>query len=413
MSLSTESAGSLSSLEWPAQGLDLGGLAATGWRPVPFREFVVKVHSRCNLACDYCYVYQSADQSWRSRPAVMSYETIRRTAVRIARHAEGHGLRDVEIVLHGGEPLMAGPALIDFAARELRAAAPPGCRVGLTLQTNGVLLSERILALLGSHDIGVAVSLDGDSAGHDRHRRHANGRGSHAAVMRGLALLSARYRRLYRGLLCTIDLANEPLRTYEALLETEPPRVDFLLPHGTWSAPPPGRPVHADGGTPYADWLITVFDRWYGAPRRETGIRYFEEIMNLVLGGQSRSESIGLSPVALVVVDTDGTLQQVDTLKTTFAGAPETGLTVFDHDLDDALRHPGVVARQIGLSALGDTCMRCPVRDICGGGAYAHRYRAGDGFRNPSVYCPDLGKLIGHIGRRVRRDVAELSGGGR
>lgn len=30
-----------------------------------FMEFVVKIHSRCNPACDYCYVYDMADQSWR------------------------------------------------------------------------------------------------------------------------------------------------------------------------------------------------------------------------------------------------------------------------------------------------------------------------------------------------------------
>ena len=40
-----------------------------GW-PVPLRQFVLKVHSRCDLACDHCYVYQSADQSWRGRGEV-------------------------------------------------------------------------------------------------------------------------------------------------------------------------------------------------------------------------------------------------------------------------------------------------------------------------------------------------------
>jgi uncharacterized protein len=395
--------------EWPARGLDVGRLEATGWRPVPFQEFILKIHSRCNLACDYCYVYESADQSWRSRPAVMSVETIRTLAARVARHAERHCLQEIEIVLHGGEPLLAGTALIDFAVREFRATAPPGCQVGITMQTNGLMLTERVLDLLGSHGIGVSVSLDGDRVGHDRHRRHANGRGSHASVMHGLTLLAERYRPLYRGLLCAVELANDPMRTYEALLETGPPRVDLLLPHGTWTTPPPGRPAHDDGLTPYADWLISVFDRWYGAPLRETGIRCFEEIINLVLGGQSRSENIGLSPVAMIVIETDGTLQQVDTLKTSYPGAPETGLTVFDHDFDDALRHPGVAARQIGLSALCGTCMSCPVRDVCGGGAYAHRYRAGSGYRNPSVYCPDLQHVIRHIGRAVRRDLAELA----
>ncbi|HEX2315844.1 MAG TPA: FxsB family cyclophane-forming radical SAM/SPASM peptide maturase [Thermomonospora sp.] len=395
--------------EWPADGLDLDRLRDVGWRPAPFREFVLKIHSRCNLACDHCYVYEGADQSWRTRPRRMPAAVVAATAGRIAEHARAHGLTEVGVVLHGGEPLLAGGPAIGRAARLLRAAAPPGCRVDISVQTNGLLLTEPLLDLLARHDVGVSVSVDGDRAAHDRHRRHADGRGSHAAVMRGLSLLAGPYRAIYRGLLCTVDLANDPVATYEALLETAPPKVDLLLPHGTWGAPPPGLDPGGTG-TPYADWLAAVFDRWYRAPRRETGIRFLEEIIHLILGGRSRTESIGLSPVALVVVDTDGTLQQVDTLKTAFPGAPETGLTVTDHAFDDALVHPGVVARQIGLSALSAACLRCPVRDVCGGGYYVHRYRPGDGYRNPSVYCRDLRGLIEHVSRRIRRDLARLDG---
>lgn len=42
---------------------------------------------------------------------------------------------------------------------------------------------------------------------------------------------------------------------------------------------------------------------------------------------------------------------------------------------------------------------------ICGGGLFAHRYRAGDGFHNPSVYCADLLHLIKHVGRTVQADI--------
>jgi uncharacterized protein len=396
--------------EWPARGLDVQGLATSGWRPVPFREFILKIHGRCNLACDYCYVYEAVDQSWRSLPSVMSEETVRQTAWRVARHVERNDLGEIEVVLHGGEPLLAGTKLIDLAVREFRTAVPAGCRVNVTMHTNGLLLTERTLDLLAEHEVGVSVSLDGDREGHDRHRRYSHGGGSHTRVMGGLTLLAERYRTLYRGLLCVVDLANDPLGTYRALLETDPPRMDLLLPHGNWSEPPPGRPAADDGRTPYADWLIAIFDRWYGAPVRETGIRIFEEIMNMVLGGQSHTESVGLSPVAMVVIDTDGSLQQVDTLKTSFAGGPQTGLNVADHDFGDALWHPGVVARQIGRAALSTTCSGCRIRDICGGGAYTHRYRAGDGYHNPSVYCPDLLKLIDHIAGTVRDDLLRLEG---
>jgi uncharacterized protein len=80
------------------------------WRHRSFRSisFVLKVHSRCDLACDHCYVYEAADQSWRGRPKAISDDVLRRTSGRIAEHATRHGLARVQVVLHGGEPLLAG-----------------------------------------------------------------------------------------------------------------------------------------------------------------------------------------------------------------------------------------------------------------------------------------------------------------
>jgi uncharacterized protein len=47
--------------------------------------------------------------------------------------------------------------------------------------------------------------------------------------------------------------------------------------------------------------------------------------------------------------------------------------------------------------------------NVCGGGLYPHRYRPGEGFRNPSVYCPDLLRLIEHVSARVTADVARIT----
>ncbi|MEV5710604.1 FxsB family cyclophane-forming radical SAM/SPASM peptide maturase [Actinoallomurus sp. NPDC052274] len=387
--------------EWPA-GLDVAGLRSGGWRPIPFREFVLKIHSRCNLACDYCYMYEMADQSWRSRPRRMERAVLDQTARRIAEHVHAHGLDRVKLVLHGGEPLLAGAERLAYAVRAVRAAVGPGTRVDVRVQTNALRLNAGFLRLFDELDVAVSVSLDGDEEAHDRHRRRTDGRGSHAAVKAGLALLTdGPYRHLFAGLLSTIDLRNPPVRTYEALLAWGPPQIDFLLPHGNWSTPPPGR-VPDGPDTPYADWLIAAFDRWYDAPRQETRVRTFGEIMQLLLGGASTTESIGLSPVAVIVIETDGAMEQISALKSAFPGAPATGLHVERDSFDAALLLPSVAARQIGLDALAPACRSCAVRRVCGAGLYAHRYRAGAGFANPSVYCPDLFRLIAHIRGRVQ-----------
>jgi uncharacterized protein len=392
-------------LEWPFT-LDVPALLADGWNPVPFREFVVKVHSRCDLACDYCYMYEMADQSWRDRPRRMSTEIAYHTATRIGEHARAHRIPSVTLVMHGGEPLLAGRELIAELVYATRAAVGPAVPVNTKIQTNGVGLDDSYLQLFRELDVQVGVSLDGAPEAHDRHRRFRSGRGSYQAVAAGLdRLRQANFRHLFSGLLCTIDLCNDPIATYKALSEFDPPRIDFLLPHGTWAAPPPGRMPGAPD-TPYADWLIAIFDHWYPSP--VTPVRVFEEIMHLLLGGDSQTEMLGLSPAKTVVIETDGAIEVADNLKVAYHGAAATQLHVARNRLDEALILPSVAARQLGLRALSRPCRSCRIHQICGGGLYAHRYRHGTGFFNPSVYCPDLLRLIDHIRQAMQADIDEL-----
>jgi uncharacterized protein len=371
----------------------------------PIRQVLLKIHSRCNLACDYCYVYQNVDQSWRDQPVTMSEPVVELAATRIAEHAARHRLSAVTVIFHGGEPLLARKTLIGYAAQALRSAAPAGTRVDLRLQTNGVLLDDAFLDLFDRHDIRVGVSLDAGEIGNDRHRIFPTGQGSYRSVARALRLLGRADRRhLYGGILCTIDLRNDPMEAYRSLLEFDPPRLDFLLPHGNWTTPPPGRPT-AGGTTPYADWLIPIFDRWYATRPQRTGVRLFEALIDLLLGGPSRSEAVGLGPVDLLTIETDGTIEQGDTLKTTEDGMAATGLHLRSAGFDDALALPEFRARQSGLAGLAATCRTCPLVRVCGGGLYAHRYRADNGFDNPSVYCPDLTALIRHVQARLRADL--------
>ncbi|HEX4811801.1 MAG TPA: FxsB family cyclophane-forming radical SAM/SPASM peptide maturase [Nonomuraea sp.] len=392
--------------------LDVAALLAEGWTPLAFQQFVLKIHSRCDLACRYCYVYEMADQSWREQPRRMSEAVADRAIERIAEHASRHDLAEIDVILHGGEPLLAGPELISRLVRGVRGAVDTGTRVNVGVQTNGVRLDEAYLQLFESLEVRVGVSLDGDAEGQDRHRRFADGRGSHAKVSESLRRLTAGpYHHLFSGILCTIDVRNDPVRTYRALLEYDPPAIDFLLPHGNWATPPPFREPGSPE-TPYADWLIKIFDVWYDSPVLQTEIRLFGEIMRLLMGSHSRAEIVGLSPVRMVVIETDGSIEQSDILKSAYHGAPETRLHVLTDPLDHALLHPAIVARQIGAAALSETCRQCDLLSTCGGGLYAHRYRPETGFAEPSVYCPDLYRLISHIAARCARDVARLRGAG-
>ncbi|MER7132627.1 FxsB family cyclophane-forming radical SAM/SPASM peptide maturase [Streptosporangium saharense] len=365
---------------------------------------MLKVHSRCDLACDHCYVYEHADQSWRGRPKVIADRTVVRAAERITEHVVRHSLDSVHVVLHGGEPLLAGAARLGRIAAELRGRLDGLCALDLRVHTNGVLLDGRFLDVFAEHGVKVGVSLDGDRVSNDRHRRYADGRSSYDRVIAAVGLLRRR-PELYAGLLCTIDVANDPVAVYRALAALEPPGVDFLLPHANWDTPPV-RPAP----TAYADWLIEIFEVWFSEGAR-VPVRMFESIMRTSRGGSSLTESLGLGPSDLVVIETDGGYEQADSLKTAYDGAPATGFDVFGHDLDTVSTNTGILARRQGLDGLCETCRACPVVDSCGGGLYAHRYRTGSAFANPSVYGPDLFKLITHVRSRITMHAHAVSGG--
>jgi uncharacterized protein len=290
--------------------------------------------------------------------------------------------------------------------RKIRAAVDARVKVEGCIQTNGTQLDQETLRALASLDIHVGISLDGDVASHNQNRRYSNGRGSYVQAAQATRLLMA-YPSIYSGLLCVVNVQADPVATYEALLEFAPPTVDFLLPHGNWSFPPPGW-SDSSSAVPYATWLIAVFERWYAATSRETRVRLFEEIIHLLLGGSSEIEALGLTPTSLIVVETDGSIEQADALKSAYDGAAATGLHVARDPFDAALRLPQIAVRQIGLRALSNECRACRLRRICGGGLYPHRYRAGNGFRNRSVYCADLYALIMHIRARVIGDLGTL-----
>ncbi len=382
---------SVSPLRPTANGTELGH-PHDDVSTAPIREFVLKVSSRCNLRCSYCYVYAMGDESWRRQPAIIPSHIVSAAATRIAEHAAHHGLDRVGVVLHGGEPLLCGPDGVAIIADTLRRAMPSGVMLDIRLQTNGVLVTEDFMRVFRKHRILVGVSIDGSPAAQRRRPTRA-GSDTYAAALRAIQMLRRpETSDLYAGVLSVVHLDSSPAETLAMLSELDAPDVDLLLPHATWDKPPiPG----------HGAWLAAAFDIWFDQRPVRLHVRLFRDVLGLVLGMQVASPHVGLAPSQYAVIDTDGGLQATDVLKAAYDGAADTGMNVATHSFDELLRHPAMITRQGGATALADACRSCRELTVCGGGNYVHRYRPGHGFQNRSVYCGDLLHLIGHVRRRL------------
>lgn len=77
--------------------------------------FFLRVAASCNLDCDYCYVFKHRDMSWKNMPSIMHREIVVKFAERLKEYTDKFALKSVNIIFHGGEPLMCGEQrIIEF-----------------------------------------------------------------------------------------------------------------------------------------------------------------------------------------------------------------------------------------------------------------------------------------------------------
>ncbi len=359
--------------------------------PPRFRVAIVKIASRCNLNCSYCYVYNLGDTTYLAQPRVMARATVDALLRGVAEHCARHALEDFRFVFHGGEPLLAGPDFFRYFVARAAAVLPAGTRALFTLQTNGTLLTAAWCALLRELGVSVGISIDGPKARNDAHRVDRAGRGAYDRIRRGWDLAVA--GGLQPGLLAVIDVEAEPLEIFAHVLELGPRRVDFLFPDANHATPPAGR-LGARSPTPYADWLLAIFETWIAPETPPVHVRLFEHVIGAVLGVRGNSDALGPGANEIVVIETDGGIEPVDVLKACGNGITKTPLNVAANALDDAFSIPIVALYHFSNERLCATCERCTIKGICAGGYLPHRYAEATGFENPSVYCADLTKLI-------------------
>lgn len=360
--------------------------------------FLIKIASRCNLACDYCYMYRHADQSWQSQPFVMSANHRNLLAFRIAEYVKVNQSKEIVVVFHGGEPLLAGIETIVETTQRIRDSLPYFCKVDFSLQSNGVLLTQSILNKLKLYKIGVSLSIDGPKEAHDRHRVDHKGLSSFEAVEKSLKLLMD-YPSIYSGLIAVIDPLIKPENLFDFFADFNPPQIDFLLPDANYNKLPPGRDKNLDL---YSSWLIKAFDLWF-EKYSYIPVRTFDSILRSIVGLPGDTDSFGFGDVSLLTIETDGSYHDLDVLKITENGFTSLGTTLDDCDIATAISSSFQIQehrKYLTLEGLSTECQTCSIVNICGGGSIPHRY-AEDGFKHPTVYCHEMMELIHHAKKRL------------
>jgi uncharacterized protein len=148
---------------------------------------------QCNFACQYCF---QADRGDNGRPADrMSMDTAARVAQWLEERLDGIRPRTLVLTFFGGEPLMNLPVLLDLAARARDLTRARGVRLGISLITNGFLLTPDVVDRLVPLGLSsVKVTLDGDRETHDRMRPLRGGQGTFDRIIANIRAAAGRVK---------------------------------------------------------------------------------------------------------------------------------------------------------------------------------------------------------------------------
>ena len=361
---------------------------------------LLKTASRCNYDCTYCYVYRGPDTGWRRQPSRMSREVIYAICDSLAIQAHDQEV-GFATVLHGGEPLLLGFEDLAMLLHGLRDNLPPH-RYPISIQTNGALLSSRLLDLFADTCTSVSVSVDGPATANDIARLDRRGNSTHAATIRGIRRLRAHQdsKFLFAGTLSVIQPSVSPESVYRFLKDLGWPGMDFLLQDGNHDHPPRGKANFQS--TEYGDWLSALMDL-YLSDDSPVPIRMFDDLIKLCVGGEGRKEGMGDNAYGILIIESNGELRKNDTLRSSYDGADSfsSPWNVLSTSIAEVLSSEDFAEYATMQTPTATACRECRLVSVCGGGMPLYRWSSERAYDNPSIYCHDHAKLIRHVITRL------------
>lgn len=360
-------------------------------------NIVVKIASRCNINCVYCYMYNHEDKSYLKQPKFISESTINSFVNRLLEHAIEDDVKKFNICLHGGEPLLLGKKRLVHFVKSFDILKQKNISVEFTLQTNALLIDDEWCEIFIENEIGVGVSVDGPKEINDIYRIDHNNRGTFERIMRGIICL--RNNNMAVGTLSVMNLHADPSYLYKSFKSMKIPYLDILFMDLNYD----NFGKFIDGmNYSMSDWYIKLFDEWFNDNEtNKIRFRLFDNFIGNILGDNTSADMVGTAEKSILVLETNGDMEPVDSLKICGESFTKRNYNVTTNKIKDLIENDIVYLYYKSGTFLPKKCLACPIMEICGGGYLSHRYSSEKGFNNPSVYCNDLLKVITHIQNKV------------
>lgn len=146
-------------------------------------EMVLVVTSQCNMACPYCFEKQTK--------GAMDSQLIARLLQYTTKRIDEEGLRHVNTILYGGEPLLNVLACKEWLTSLREKTEQRGVQLTAGLITNGTLITGDFLDFYAQFNTPmVQITIDGPRDIHNQRRILKNRQGSYELLLDNLVLIA-------------------------------------------------------------------------------------------------------------------------------------------------------------------------------------------------------------------------------
>ena len=352
-------------------------------------EVILKITERCNIDCTYCYMFNKGNEDFRFRPAAIASAWIDDVVDFLVTGIADLGVQRVNVVLHGGEPLMLKKPKFREICSKLRSALDELVQLEIGLQTNGILIDAEWIDLFSEFRIALGISLDGPAAIHDLYRVDKRGRGTHAGTVAGMALLAEAYnagRIAKPGVICVINPRQPARPIYRHIVdELKIDTISFNLPMETNDT------IAAGDESSLANFLVELFDEWRRDDKPNIHIRLFDNMLRFFAGDEGLQSLLPnfITRHVMVVIASDGMLSEHDDFKVINFG--QRAGTIRDTSLYEYANSPLRRYLDQVVKTVPQACGDCKWRGYCRAGVThgltVSRYSHAQGFDNKSSMC--------------------------
>ncbi len=366
-------------------------MSSTYGNEIEISTLVVKLSSRCNMNCDYCYIYNSKDTSWKNMPKIMPQDVATSLVTRIADMYKEQQTKPL-VVFHGGEPLLAGISYLRKLTDCILKESPNAI---LSIQSNGTIYNKDLEDFLTDYrgKISFSISVDGFKKENDLHRKGLKEQSVYEKIER--TIFRSSQSSLLDNILLVIDINNNPERIFDFMESCQISSFNIILPDGDYNTLPENKKIF--DSTEVGEWLWVLFKK-YGMSSNQFRIKFFDDIAKGIL--EKRSEIVqppSTFSSCTLTVDTNGDIKQSDIFRINGDGADSIGaFNVKKSSLVDVANSKENIQYMESIEPLPPVCLDCKYLNICGGGYPNHRLN-GNSFSNPSIYCKDYKYLFEKI----------------